>query len=184
MAMAVAGVMAVSGRAHWTADDYFRAVPPAAYEFLAFAGVESRKPFADRLIKGATATVIMASLTYGAKYCISERRPDGSDRRSFPSGHTAMAFMGAELLRQDYGTWAGIGGYAVATGVGVMRVTGRHHWVHDVLAGAGIGFLSARAAEWVLPVERRLFGMDRQAVIVPAYSPADGSVMLTATLVF
>lgn len=29
-------------------------------------------------------------------------RPDGSAKNYFPSGHTATAFMGAELLRKEY----------------------------------------------------------------------------------
>lgn len=44
-------------------------------------------------------------------------RPDGSARNSFPSGHTAMAFMGAELLRREFwevSPWIGVAGYVVA----------------------------------------------------------------------
>lgn len=167
-----------------SADDYIRVVPLAAYEFLDFAGAKSRRSFTDRLLKGATATVIMGSLTYGTKYSVHEIRPNGR-KRSFPSGHCAMAFMGAELLRQDYGTWVGLGGYVVATGVGVMRVMGGHHWVNDVVAGAGIGILSARAADWLLPLERRWFGLDtsrgESALIFPSYVPQCGAVTLTAT---
>ena len=54
-----------------------------------------------------------------------ELRPDGSDYFSFPSGHTATAFMGAEMLYQEYkdvSIWYGISGYIIATGTGAFRV--------------------------------------------------------------
>lgn len=171
-----------------SSDDYLRAVPLAAYELLDFAGVKSRRPFTDRLLKGATATLIMGAMTYGTKYTVHELRPDGSNRRSFPSGHTALAFMGAELLRQDYGPWIGLGGYIVASGVGALRILGGHHWAHDVVAGAGYGVLSAYAAQWLLPIERRWFGLDgkrgRAAIVAPGYSPESRTVSLTASIVF
>lgn len=171
-----------------SADDYIRIAPLAAYELLGLAGVKSQCPFVDRVIKGATAAVIMGAVTYGTKYCIHEERPDGSNRHSFPSGHAAAAFMGAELLRQDYGPWIGAGGYVVATAVGVMRLMGGHHWVNDVVAGAGIGILSAQAARWLLPLERQWLGLNQRrgesAIIVPGYAPGCGAVTLTAAISF
>lgn len=44
-------------------------------------------------------------------------RPDGSNNRSFPSGHTATAFMKATMLNKEYGdkkTCIGIGDYTTA----------------------------------------------------------------------
>lgn len=169
-------------------DDYIRVLPLAAYELLDFARVKSRQSFTNRVLKGATATAIMCTLTYGTKHCVREKRPDGTDRHSFPSGHASAAFMGAELLRQDYGTWVGLGGYAVASGVGVMRIVSGRHWLNDVVAGAGIGILSARAAEWLLPLERRWFGLDKSrreaAIILPGYSPETSTINLTAAIIF
>lgn len=169
------------------ADDVLQYLPAAGYLFLDFAGVKSRRPFVDRLIVGATATILMTALTQGPKHIINERRPDGG-RHSFPSGHSATAFMGAELLRQDYGPWVGAAGYAVATGVGIMRILNRRHWLNDVVAGAGVGILCAKAGEWLLPFNRRWLGLDRRrgqdAAIVPTYSPADGAVALNAVIIF
>jgi membrane-associated phospholipid phosphatase len=68
--------------------------------------------------------------------------------RSFPSGHTALAFGIASsywLARRDlYGSpgvwgWVGIAG---ATAVGVFRVAAGKHFPSDVLAGAVVGTLS------------------------------------------
>ena len=37
------------------------------------------------------------------KYTIKEERPDKSNNRSFPSGHTASAFAGAGFIHKHYG---------------------------------------------------------------------------------
>lgn len=169
------------------ADDIIQYLPLAAYMALDYAGVKSRRPVLDRLVNVATGGIIATALTHGPKFCINEPRPTGTSLNTFPSGHTATAFLGAELLRQDYGNWVGAGGYVVASGVGVMRILNGRHWLNDVLAGAGIGILSARAAEWLLPFNRRWLGLDRRrgqgAVILPTVSPVDRSVALTAALV-
>lgn len=82
------------------------------------------------------------------------QRPDGSAFNSFPSGHTATAFVGAEVLRREYwhvSPWIGITGYAVAAGTGFLRMYNNRHWLTDVLAGAGIGILSVEIAYWLYP---------------------------------
>mgnify|MGYP003199246539 CR=1 FL=1 len=64
---------------------------------------------------------------------------------SFPSGHTATAFMTATMLTKEYGhisPWIGIGAYSVATATGLMRMANNKHWLSDVLTGAGIGILA------------------------------------------
>ena len=48
-----------------------------------------------------------ALITTGLKYTFPELRPDGSDRKSFPSGHTSTAFAAAASLYNRQG--AGIG---------------------------------------------------------------------------
>lgn len=168
-------------------DDILQYLPAAGYLFLDFAGVKSRRPFVDRVIVGATATILMTAVTQGTKLLVNERRPSGG-KHSFPSGHSATAFMGAELLRQDYGPWVGAAGYVVASGVGVMRILNGRHWLNDVVAGAGVGILCAKAGEWLLPFNRRWLGLDRRrgeaAVIIPAYSPETGTLALSATIIF
>ena len=71
--------------------------------------------------------------------------PDGSTRNSFPSGHTATAFMTATMLHKEYGhrsPWYSIGGYTLATLTGVTRQLNNRHWMSDVMVGAGIGILA------------------------------------------
>ena len=88
------------------------------------------------------------------KYTVREQRPDKSGRNSFPSGHTAAAFMGAEFLWQEYkdvSPWYGIGGYVIAAGTGALRAWNNKHWVWDVVFGAGLGMLCTKLAYRLYP---------------------------------
>lgn len=129
-------------------DDVLQYVPIAASYGLKIAGVEGQSSWKRRLVNSATAFVINAGVCYTLKHSIHSMRPDGTDNKSFPSGHTAIAFCGATTLHKEYGKispWISVAGYAVATITAVDRVRrNRHHW-GDVLAGATIGVISAEA---------------------------------------
>ena len=160
--------------------------PMAAAVGLNFCGVTARHSFRERVALTATAFTTMTAVTGALKLAVSERRPDGSDRQSFPSGHAARAFMGAELVRAEYGWTWGAAAYATAATVGVLRVTADRHYAHDVIAGAAIGVASARLAYWLLPLERRLLGWDKSATVsaVPTYEPATATIGMALTLTF
>ena len=117
---------------------------------LKMAGVEGRSSWPRLFASSLASYGIMAGFVNGIKYTASELRPDGSTRNSWPSGHTATAFVGATILHKEYGLtrspWYSIGGYTVATATGVMRVLNNRHWISDVLSGAGIGILSTELA--------------------------------------
>src|SRR3954463_2563616 len=89
-------------------------------------------------------------VTIGLKDVIHEERPDRSDDKSFPSGHTSVSFASAATLEKRYGWKIGVPAHVVAAFVGVARVQARKHYVHDVLAGAAIG----EAAGWLLTSRR------------------------------
>lgn len=89
----------------------------------------------------ALAILRTGTITYGLKYTVDSERPNGKDG-SFPSGHTATTFAGAEFIRKEYGWRWGAPVYLAAGYVGWSRVETGDHWWQDVLAGAVIGMLS------------------------------------------
>lgn len=131
---------------HNKADDYIQYAPLLLTWGLKATGYEGRSQWGRLLASNALSAAIMAGLVNTIKYTVAERRPDGSAANSFPSGHTATAFMAATILHKEYGLtrslWYSVGGYTVATGIGVFRVMNNRHWVSDVMMGAGIGILS------------------------------------------
>lgn len=78
-------------------------------------------------------------VTEGLKQAFPRTRPDGSDRKSFPSGHTSRSFAAAASLMNREGAKVGIPAFLVASFVGVARVEGKKHYWSDVAAGAAIG---------------------------------------------
>ena len=133
-------------------DNVLEYLPTAAVFGLKMVGVEAESSWKRRLTVSVISFGLNAGVTYGLKHTIHEMRPDGTDNKSFPSGHTAVAFCGATTLMHEYrkvSPWIGVAGYAVATTVAVDRVRrNRHHW-YDVVAGAAIGFGSAEAGYWI-----------------------------------
>lgn len=139
-------------------ETYLQYVPSAAYGVAALCGA-GKHSLPEQFVAGVTAIGLMLASTQAIKYASNITRPNDNPR-SFPSGHTATAFMGAELVRLEYGIWWGLAAYSVAGATAFLRVWNNWHWTSDVIAGAGIGILSANAAYWLLPLERKLFRMD------------------------
>ncbi len=135
-------------------DDFSQYAPAVAVYGLNFCGIKGMHNFKDRTrllaMSFLTSTILVSSL----KYAIHVERPDSSSNNSFPSGHTATAFMGAEYLYQEYkdvSPWIGVAGYAVAAGTGFFRMYNNRHWLTDIIAGAGIGILSTKLSYWLYP---------------------------------
>jgi membrane-associated phospholipid phosphatase len=88
------------------------------------------------------------------KSTVHARRPDGSDNKSFPSGHTAVAFSAVSYIDRRYGEQYGAfvpALYGVAALTGVARVEAKKHNWGDVLAGGAIGYGASRF--WTNPVQ-------------------------------
>ncbi|GAB2771010.1 membrane-associated phospholipid phosphatase [Hymenobacter luteus] len=128
------------------ADDILIFAPYAELGLVALAGVESRN---DRINVGLVvlkSELIMLTTVFAVKHLSRETRPDGSDNLSFPSGHTAQAFLAASIVHNEFrdkSQWYGIGAYTIATSVAALRMINNKHWQSDVVAGAGFGILSA-----------------------------------------
>ncbi|MDF0708012.1 phosphatase PAP2 family protein [Flagellimonas okinawensis] len=160
----------------FTIDDVSQYSPFLSVYALNALGVEGKHNFKDRTIILGTAYLIMGATVNTIKKTSNVERPDGSSNNSFPSGHTATAFMGAEFLFQEYrdiSPWYGVMGYAVATGTGFFRMYNDRHWLTDVAAGAGIGILSTKIAYWVHPYIKNAFFKDRKTadgMVAPFYN--------------
>ena len=127
-------------------DDYVQYAPMALTYGLKLAGVPGRSSWGRMLVSNVFSAALMAGFVNTLKYSVKQPRPDGSGNNSFPSGHTATAFMAATILHKEYGLthspWYSIGGYMTATTIGLSRLMNNKHWISDVLVGAGIGILS------------------------------------------
>ncbi len=136
-------------------DDYLQYSPVVIMWSLdAFASIEPRHKFKQQTTIVALSALTSLVLVQGTKHFVDRRRPDSGARNSFPSGHTATAFLGAEILHQEYGhhsVWISVAGYSIAALTGYMRVFNERHYAGDVIAGAGFGMLSARIAYWATP---------------------------------
>lgn len=134
-------------------DNYLQYLPAVTPVVLNLCGVEGRHDMKKLLLLEGGSYLLGSGWLNAFKYGFAKERPDYSANNSFPSGHTFTAFVGAEIIRREYGKeypWLAVAAYGVATVVGVMRVYNNRHWAGDVLAGAGLGILSTTLVYWVL----------------------------------
>src|SRR5260370_41746663 len=90
--------------------------------------------FRDATYDIAQVTLVAVTYTTALKYATQRPRPDGSDKLSFPSGHTSNALAWATVGAHYYGWKLGVPGYLVAGMIGVARMEKRAHHLSDVLA--------------------------------------------------
>lgn len=130
---------------HHKYDNYTQYAPLVATWGMKLAGIESRSSWKELTVSNIFSAGLMAGFVNTLKYTTKEMRPDNSSNNSFPSGHTATAFMCATILHKEYGMlspWYSIGGYTLAGLTGITRQLNNRHWISDVLVGAGIGIIS------------------------------------------
>ena len=88
----------------------------------------------------ATSAIIANGLcTYGIKFITGRIRPDGANRRSFPSGHTSSSFLAATIADDLYGSKIGVPAYLLAGLTGLSRIHDNKHYLSDVIFGASLG---------------------------------------------
>ena len=160
-----------------TIDDFSQYAPALSVYGLNALGIKGKHNFKDRTIILGTSYLLMSATVLSLKSITKVERPDGSAFNSFPSGHTATAFAGAEFLWQEYkdvSIWYGISGYIIATGTGAFRIYNDKHWLTDVVAGAGIGILSTKVAYWINPwIQEKIFKSKEKnsvSTIAPFYN--------------
>lgn len=147
-------------------DDYMQYAPAAVMLGMKVAGVQSRSSWGRMLVSDAFSALLMGGVVNTLKQTTNVERPDGSNKHSFPSGHTATAFMTATMFTKEYGhksPWVGVGAYSVATATGLMRMANNKHWLSDVLTGAGLGILSTEVGYYFADLIFREKGINRFA---------------------
>mgnify|MGYP003862161061 CR=1 FL=1 len=164
-----------------TIDDFSQYLPAASVYGLNVLGIKGKHNFKDRTIILGTSYLLLTSTVMPLKSITKVDRPDGSSNNSFPSGHTATAFAGAEFLWQEYkdvSVWYGISGYLVASGTGFFRMYNNRHWLTDVAAGAGIGIVSTKLAYLLHPYISKLFYKNENhkssTMLLPFYNGKQG----------
>ncbi|MFQ5674984.1 MAG: phosphatase PAP2 family protein [bacterium] len=91
------------------------------------------------------AHLLNTMVTQLLKRTVRRERPDGSNRRSFPSGHASSTFALATVLQRNFGWKVGLVAYTFATYVGVSRLSENKHYLSDVIMGAAVGIATAQS---------------------------------------
>lgn len=136
----------------------YQAIGLAGTSIFAFA---SRNEKLKRtVITWAGGLAINSILTDQLKKTFQRHRPNTGDpynsfdwrdgsafHKSFPSAHTSNAFTTATVFATIYRDkkWVAPVAFSLATLVGLSRIYDNAHWGSDVLTGAAVGFLSAKA---------------------------------------
>lgn len=165
-------------------DDYLQFAPVAAVYALNLSGIKGQHNLFDATMLYATSAAIMGVSTHFVKQGVGRERPNGNGENSFPSGHTASAFMAAEFLHQEYkdvNPWIGYAGYFVATATGTLRMYNNKHWFSDVVAGAGFGIASTKIAYLIYPYVKQIFNRKKESkfTLMPFYQPGASGLMLS-----
>ena len=134
---------------HQSYDNYLQLFPGILLIGLKLGGVKGKFEW-KRLLTFIVLSIILTQLVVNSlKLACGVLRPDESNFFSFPSGHTATAFMTATLLYKEYGfksVWVGIVAYAAAIITGMTRILNNRHWTIDVIVGAALGILLTEMA--------------------------------------
>ncbi|WP_455668178.1 phosphatase PAP2 family protein [Phocaeicola sp.] len=129
---------------HQSYDNFLLVFPLLLLLGLKLGGVRGSFGW-KRLLTFIVLSLILTQLAVNVlKLTTGVLRPDESNYFSFPSGHTATAFMAATLLYKEYGFkgyWVGLVAYAAAIITGFTRILNNRHWLFDVIIGAALGIL-------------------------------------------
>jgi hypothetical protein len=173
------------------AESYFLIGPVVMAYGLNLIGVAGKNRFIDRSALLGLSAAYTGLSTFAVKHFTHRLRPNQNDYLSFPSGHTSLAFMGAEFLAQEYSTKSPVYtiiGYSFAVTTGVFRMYNRDHWFSDVVAGAGFGILSTKLAYLTYPYIRNWLthkdknGNKKSMLLMPTYQDGVPGLAFVKTL--
>lgn len=136
----------------------FQSIALASTTITAFALHNDK--LKQTVIIWATSLLMNSIVTDQLKKTFQRHRPNTGDpsnvfdwrggpgiNNSFPSAHTSNAFTTATVFATMYKDkkWVSPVAYTLAAAVGLSRIYKNAHWASDVLAGAAVGFLSAKS---------------------------------------
>ena len=115
-------------------------------------GQPTRSGWGRMAVSQGFGVVMMAGSVEGLKHAVGETRPDATNDRSFPSGHTAWSFLGATMIERELGwrsPWYAFGGYTFASAMAMQRVVDCRHFPVDVAGGAVIGVVTGHLGYFI-----------------------------------
>jgi membrane-associated phospholipid phosphatase len=115
-----------------------------AFAVYSFGKATGLKPVAELGGDLVRAQVLSQAVVQSLKFTVRRERPDGSNRLSFPSGHTAGAVATAAVLQRRYGWKVGLPAYTASAYVAASRMSANKHHLTDVMVGAAIGLAAGR----------------------------------------
>ena len=138
-------------------------VPNALYVGgMAISGYYGNPQSNDRALGMFKATAYSSAVTTVLKYSIREPRPnDHSTRNSFPSGHSTTVFAFSGFVTAEHGWGWGSAALLLSTFTGFSRINDNKHRLHDVVAGATIGWTYG----WAM--SRKIQKAENEAFIMP-----------------
>jgi membrane-associated phospholipid phosphatase len=131
-----------------SADDFVFFIPVVGLYAFDYFSSQNRNHVGRQTLLLFSSAAVMGALVYPLKLSTNVDRPNDENNHSFPSGHTAAAFVVAGVINQEFkgkSPWISVGAYTIAGSTGVMRILNNAHWMSDVFAGAGIGLLSVHS---------------------------------------
>lgn len=108
------------------------------------------------------AQLLSQALVQTLKFTVRRDRPDLSNNKSFPSGHSASMFATATVLSRYYGWKVGVPAYALGGYVAMARMAWNRHHASDVVMGAGFGIASARTVTMNMAKSKFAVGVQPQ----------------------
>jgi hypothetical protein len=155
-------------------DDYFQYTPAALMYLYDLSGFKHQNSVFDQTKYYAISQLISSQIVGILKKTTKVQRPVGGNT-SFPSGHTADAFVGATVLYHEFRDTEPVlaySGYVFAVTTGVLRMTNDAHWLPDVVTSAGIGMLTVNLVYHFKPLKNfQPFKKKKDLTIVPLFSP-------------
>jgi hypothetical protein len=160
-------------------DDYLQYAPAPLVFIMDAMGAEARNNWQQQGWLLVKAELLMLLTVEPVKRLTAKVRPNGSSYRSFPSGHTAQAFVAAHFFNKEYGhkyPWLSAGMYSIAATTAVLRVLKDRHWITDVVAAAGFGMLCTEIS-YLTQCRSKKNHLAKNMLLMPSYQ--NGNMAIT-----